>query len=69
MIPLLEGMRGAPAGDIGALAETTCRFSRLSMEASDDTWEIDINPVVFWKKGKGVIALDCLMTQRDRRED
>ena len=66
---VLQGMRGEPPSDVDALAEALCRFSRLAMDAPDEIVEIDINPLVVLEKGKGVVALDCLMTHRDPRED
>ncbi len=61
---LLQGMRGEPASDIDALAEALCRFSRLAMGAPDEIAEIDVNPLVVLEEGRGVVALDCLMTRR-----
>ena len=61
---LLQGMRGEPASDIDALAEALCRFSRLAMDAPDEIAEIDVNPLVVLEEGRGVVALDCLMTRR-----
>jgi acetyltransferase len=66
---ILLGMRGEPPSDIDALAEALCRFSRLAMDAPDEIVEIDINPLVVMQKGKGVVALDCLMMRRDPHED
>jgi acetyltransferase len=66
---LLEGMRGEPASDIDGLAEALCRFSRLAMDAPDEIRAIDVNPLVVFEKGRGVVALDCLMARKDPRED
>ena len=66
---LLTGVRGEAESDIDALSEILCRFSRLSMDLADEIAEIDINPLMVFEKGKGAVALDCLMTRRDRRED
>jgi acetate---CoA ligase (ADP-forming) len=66
---LLQGMRGDPASDIDALAEALCRVSLLAMDTPDDVAEIDVNPLVVFEKGRGVVAVDCLMARRDRRED
>jgi acyl-CoA synthetase (NDP forming) len=66
---ILQGVRGEPESDIDALAEILCRFSRLSIDVADKVAEIDINPLRVFEKGQGAVALDCLMTLRDRRED
>ncbi len=66
---ILQGVRGEPESDIDALAEVLCRFSRLSMDVVEKVAEIDINPLRVFEKGKGVLALDCMMTLRDRHED
>ncbi len=66
---ILQGVRGEPESDIDALAEVLCRFSRLSIDVADKVAEIDINPLRVFEKGQGAVALDCLMTLRDRRED
>ncbi|MGH7874401.1 MAG: acetate--CoA ligase family protein, partial [Candidatus Binatia bacterium] len=66
---LLQGVRGEPASDIDALTEILCRFSRLSMDVAGKVAEIDINPLRVFEKGQGAVALDCLMTRRNKDED
>lgn len=68
-VRLLQGVRGEPESDVDALAEVLCRFSRLVLDMPEDVAEIDVNPLVVLERGKGAIALDCLMTRGDRRED
>ncbi|WP_165847980.1 acetate--CoA ligase family protein [Paraburkholderia lacunae] len=58
--PLLHGYRGAPALDIGALANVVVRLGAL-LQAEPGIREVDLNPVVVYPQGQGVLALDALM--------
>jgi acyl-CoA synthetase (NDP forming) len=58
---LLRGFRGAPALDVGSVADVVSRVGRL-MRAAPEIAEIDINPLVVYPKGRGVIALDGLIS-------
>lgn len=55
---LLSGYRGATSGDIDAVVDVIQRLGRLSI---DHPWinEIEINPLIVYPQGSGVIALDC----------
>jgi acetyltransferase len=55
--PLLEGVRGEPPRDLGALAEVLTRFSRLPFQYPQ-LQELDLNPVFVFKKGEGVLVGD-----------
>ncbi|GAB2791500.1 acetate--CoA ligase family protein [Halomonas shantousis] len=57
---LLKGHRGKPECDIRALAELVVRLGAL-MQAEPRIAEIDLNPVMVYSKGQGVLALDALM--------
>jgi acetate---CoA ligase (ADP-forming) len=61
---LLEGFRGAPALDVDAITVIMQKIGRLII-AHPNIAEIDVNPVVVYEKGKGVIALDALISVRD----
>ena len=54
---LLRGFRGAPLGDLEALAQAVVQVSRLAQ--SNRVVEAEINPVLV--KAKGVVALDALV--------
>lgn len=58
--PLFHGWRGAPPLDIEALAELVLTVGRI-IEGNPNIREIDLNPVIVYPKGEGVVALDALM--------
>ncbi|KLE34980.1 acetate--CoA ligase family protein [Aurantiacibacter luteus] len=62
--PLLIGWRGSPALDVDALAELIVRVGRV-MAGNPRIREIDLNPVVAYPAGQGVMALDALMLVED----
>ena len=57
---LLAGYRGAPAGDVKALAETVSLLGAI-IQAEPRIAEIDINPLSVFPAGDGVLALDALI--------
>jgi acyl-CoA synthetase (NDP forming) len=57
---LLTGFRGAPAVDLEAVAQVVSTIGQL-MLAHPDITEVDVNPLVAYANGKGVIALDALV--------
>jgi acetate---CoA ligase (ADP-forming) len=58
---LLSGFRGAPMGDIQAVARTVSALSRFMADFSDRIHEIEINPLAVLENGKGCVALDCVL--------
>jgi acetate---CoA ligase (ADP-forming) len=60
--PLLDGVRGRPAGDIGAFCELAARFSVLVHELADAIDEIDVNPVIVTPDA--AIAVDALVVPK-----
>jgi succinyl-CoA synthetase beta subunit len=58
---VLKGTRGAPAGDIEALARTLSRLSVFASRHADQIKSIDINPVLVRPAGQGVVALDAVI--------
>lgn len=56
--PLLDGYRGAPAGDRAALASLVQRVSAL-VEAVPELREMDLNPVKVMPPGEGVVVVDA----------
>lgn len=61
MAPLLDGFRGAPAMDIDALALLVQRLGHV-VAATPIIREVDLNPVIIYPQGKGVLALDALIS-------
>jgi acetate---CoA ligase (ADP-forming) len=59
---VLAGYRGAPAGDVDALADTVVAMSRLSVEQPSVS-EAEANPVRV--HASGVVALDALVRWAD----
>ena len=60
--PMLDGWRGAPAGDVDALADAIVGFSRLATELGESLEAVEANPVVV--SAAGVIAVDALVIVR-----
>ena len=60
--PLLDGLRGAPASDIGAFAQAAASFSVLVHALRDDIAELDVNPLIVSESG--CIAVDALLVPR-----
>jgi acyl-CoA synthetase (NDP forming) len=59
MRPLLDGVRGTPPSDVGALARAVSRLSVLALDLGDLIAELDINPVIV--SPRGCVAVDVLV--------
>lgn len=57
---LLSGFRGAPPVDVKAAAEVAARLGAF-MLAHPEIAEIDLNPVVVYPEGGGVVVLDAVI--------
>jgi acyl-CoA synthetase (NDP forming) len=57
---LLAGWRGSPALDVPALARLIRTVARL-LVSEPRLSELDLNPVMLYPLGQGVIALDALI--------
>jgi succinyl-CoA synthetase beta subunit len=64
---LFGGFRGAPVGDIGAVARTVSAVSRFVADFADRIVEIEINPLAVLEQGRGCVALDCVLITKDRQ--
>jgi acetate---CoA ligase (ADP-forming) len=60
--PMLEGVRGAPASDVGAVARAVSRLSVLAVDLGDRLEALDVNPVIAGPEG--CIAVDALVVPR-----
>jgi succinyl-CoA synthetase beta subunit len=56
--PLLDGFRGRPKADVGALANAIVNFSNMVAQLGPRLIEAEINPLFVLPEGKGVIAAD-----------
>jgi len=61
--PLLDGYRGAPAGDRAALNTLMMRLSAL-VEVVPELVELDLNPIKLLVPGSGAIVVDGRMLLR-----
>jgi len=57
---LFDGFRGSPPLDIEAVAALVCKLGAV-LAGTPEIREIDLNPVVVYPRGEGVIALDALI--------
>jgi acyl-CoA synthetase (NDP forming) len=57
---LLHGYRGAPPRDLAALIDALLRIGAL-IRATPSLSEIDVNPLLVYPQGQGVVALDALL--------
>ena len=63
---LFRGFRGAPEGDVAALANAVAAMSALGVDQK--VREAEINPVLVLPEGDGVLALDALIVMENPSE-
>ncbi len=63
---LLGPFRGQPARDVAAVADVVVKLGAL-MRANPQIAEVDINPLLVFAEGKGVVALDALFVTEGGR--
>ena len=56
--PLLEGWRGAPPGDVAALAQALLRVSQMVRDHPGIV-EMDLNPIKAMRPGHGCLVVDA----------
>lgn len=61
---LLTGFRGRPKADVDALAKTLVRVGRMAAACGESMAALDINPLLVYPEGKGVLAVDALLELR-----
>ncbi|HEX6676148.1 MAG TPA: acetate--CoA ligase family protein, partial [Actinomycetes bacterium] len=62
--PLLDGVRGGPAADLGAVAGAVARLSVLAADLGDELEALDVNPLVAGPDA--CLAVDALVLPRAR---
>jgi acetyltransferase len=60
---LLDGVRGAPPADRGALAELMATLSCFAADHAELIEEIDLNPVIVHPQGDGLTVVDALIVK------
>lgn len=56
--PLLDGYRGKPKADIESIINILMKCSKMLMD-NPEIKELDLNPVIVFEKGKGVMVVDA----------
>ncbi len=59
--PLLKGHRGRSPADVEALVDAVCRVADAIGASGDRIEEFEINPLLVYPEGKGVLAVDLLI--------
>ena len=59
--PLLDGYRGRPKADVGALADAIVAFSAMVASLGDRLIEAEINPIFVLPQGQGARAADGIV--------
>jgi hypothetical protein len=54
-------VRGRPAADVGALADTLVRVAALAQAGAGRLRALDLNPVFVLEEGRGAVAVDWLV--------
>jgi acetyltransferase len=62
--PLLDGVRGRPRADTDALARAMAALGDLAVALADGVEAIDVNPLLVYPAGGGVLAVDVLVELR-----
>ena len=55
---ILEGARGGPRADVGAVVDAVLRAAALA-ESIPELAELDLNPLMVYPEGKGLMAVDA----------
>jgi acetyl-CoA synthetase (ADP-forming) len=57
--PLLQGFRGQPRRDIGAVVDALVKLGQLAAALEGRLLELDVNPLLVGREGDGVVAADA----------
>lgn len=61
---LLTGFRGRPKADVPALAKALSQVARMALECEESIAALDVNPLLVYPEGQGVLAVDALLELR-----
>jgi acetate---CoA ligase (ADP-forming) len=64
---LLAGFRGQPPADEAALVEAAIGLSRFFLDHREKLLDVEINPLIVRRKGKGAVAVDIRVVWRDSK--
>jgi len=64
--PLLDGYRGQPKADIDALVDTITKCCKLLID-NPEINELDLNPVIVFKEGKGIMVVDARIILKEEK--
>ncbi|MGH6879990.1 acetate--CoA ligase family protein [Hypericibacter sp.] len=62
---ILDGYRGAPAGDVDGLCDAVLKLAGLALTPARGIEEIELNPIMVLARGQGVVAVDALVRSSD----
>jgi acyl-CoA synthetase (NDP forming) len=66
---ILKGFRGGPPADLEALIDVLIAVGNLAVDWSDRIEALDINPLLVFPEGRGVVAVDALLVLKDGNND
>ena len=64
-LPVLQGARGRPPGDIDALARFLVRLGDFAVANAGKFRALDLNPIIVKPAGEGVVAVDIAVEGAD----
>ncbi|MDW7739915.1 MAG: acetate--CoA ligase family protein [Bacillota bacterium] len=62
---ILYGTRGRAEADLDAIVSVLVTVSRLAVDLEDEIAEMDINPLMVYEKGSGVVVADALLVLKN----
>ncbi len=61
--PLLDGFRGRSRADIPAVVKAISAIAAYAVDHQDSLEELDVNPLLVYPEGQGVLAVDALIVE------
>jgi acetyl-CoA synthetase len=63
--PLLDGFRGKPRADLPALVSAILAIANYAQKRRESLLEMEVNPLIVLESGRGAVAVDALIRERD----